>query len=144
MATGRVRSSTSLAAGQGFAPLGIVIYAPDGRSLFVPTSPVTPCSCAGTTPAGARCSKSPYALGSSIPRRSVTPDGRLTVHADRGVKALDAESLRVIRRYPVRGSANAVSPDGRTSRSRPPTGALACSTSPPEGADADRRGGGHA
>ena len=35
-ATGRVRSSTSLAAGQGFAPLGIVIYAPDGRSLFVP------------------------------------------------------------------------------------------------------------
>ena len=37
-ATGRVRSSTSLAAGRGFVPFGIVIYAPDGRSLFVPYS----------------------------------------------------------------------------------------------------------
>ncbi len=37
-ATGRVRSSTSLAAGRGFANFGIVIYAPDGRSLFVPYS----------------------------------------------------------------------------------------------------------
>ena len=35
-ATGRVRSSTSLAAGQGFANFGIVFYAPDGRSLLVP------------------------------------------------------------------------------------------------------------
>jgi WD40 repeat protein len=44
----------------------------------------------------------------------MTPDGRLLVSTDRGVKAIDAETLRVIRRYPVGGTADAVSPDGRT------------------------------
>ena len=73
-ATGRVRSSTSLAAGQGFAPFGIVIYAPDGRSLFVPYSrgpddAMRPSSCVGTTPAGARRSESPSALALSSTRR---------------------------------------------------------------------------
>ena len=64
----------------------------------------------------------------------MTPDGRLLVSTDRGVKALDAETLRVIRRYPVGAALAAVSPDGRTARDRaPPTGALACSTSPLEG-----------
>ena len=43
----------------------------------------------------------------------MTPDGRLLVSTDRGVKAIDAETLRVIRRYPVCCVA-AVSPDGRT------------------------------
>ena len=38
-ATGRVRSSTSLAAGRGFANFGMVFYAPDGRSLLVPYYP---------------------------------------------------------------------------------------------------------
>ena len=54
----------------------------------------------------------------------MTPDGRLLVPADRGVKALDAETLRVIRRYPVRGAAAAVSPDGRTLAIEPPGGGL--------------------
>jgi WD40 repeat protein len=44
----------------------------------------------------------------------MTPDGRLLVSTDRGVKVIDAETLRVIRRYPVGGTADAVSPDGRT------------------------------
>ena len=111
-ATGRVRSSTSLAAGQGF-PLGIVIYAPNGRSLFVPyirggSLFLRRYDARRGTPLG-----KPVRVGiPDIPL--MTPDGRLLVSADRGVKALDAETLRVIRRYPVRGSPTAVSPDGRT------------------------------
>ena len=62
----------------------------------------------------------------------MTPDGRLLVSTDRGVKALDAETLRVIRRYPVSGG-SVLSPDGSTLAIGPPTGALACSTSPLEG-----------
>ena len=54
----------------------------------------------------------------------VTPDGRVLVHSERGVKALDAETLRVIRRYPFRGGAGAVSPDGRTLAIEPPDGGL--------------------
>ena len=135
-ATGRVRSSTSLAAGQGFAPFGIVIYAPDGRSLFVPYSPrCTPCSCVGTTPAGARRSESPSALGlSSTSRRCMTPDGRLLVsHRPGGQGARRGNASRhpplPLPRRRWRPSA----PTGAPSRSGRPTGALACSTSPPEG-----------
>ena len=132
-ATGRVRSSTSLAAGQGFAPLGIVIYAPDGRSLFVPYTRgdslfLRRYDARRGTPLG-----KPVRVGSVDQPPGVTPDGRVLVAADRGVKALDAETLRVIRRYPFRGDPDAVSPDGRTLAIEPPTGALACSTSPPEG-----------
>ncbi len=123
-ATGRVRSSTSLAAGQGFAPLGIVIYAPDGRSLFVPyvrgdSLFLRRYDARRGTPLG-----KPVRVGVVDIPPGVTPDGRLLVHADRGVKALDAESLRVIRRYPVRGSASAVSPDGRTLGIEAPDGGL--------------------
>ena len=85
---------------------------------------VAPCSCVGTTPAGARRSESPYASGSSTQPPGVTPDGRLLVVADRGVKALDAETLRVIRRYPFRGGAGALSPDGRALAIEPPDGGL--------------------
>ena len=132
-ATGRVRSSTSLAAGQGFAPLGIVIYAPDGRSLFVPYTRgdslfLRRYDARRGTPLG-----KPVRVGIVDQPPGVTPDGRLLVHSDRGVKALDAETLRVIRRYPVRGDAAPSAPTGAPSRSSPPTGALACSTSPPEG-----------
>ena len=63
----------------------------------------------------------------------MTPDGRLLVSTDRGVKALDAETLRVIRRYPVGGGGRRQPRRAHRSRSGRPTGALACSTSPPEG-----------
>ena len=43
----------------------------------------------------------------------MTPDGRLVVPADSGVKALDGNTLRVIRRYPVSGG-SILSPDGST------------------------------
>jgi WD40 repeat protein len=111
-ATGRVRSSTSLAAGHGFAPLGIVIYAPDGRTLFVPYSRgdsffLRRYDARRGTPRG-----KPVRVGIAE-EPLMTPGGRLLVTTDRGVKALDAETLRVIRRYPI-GSVDALSPDGRT------------------------------
>ncbi len=123
-ATGRVRSSTSLAAGQGFAPLGIVIYAPDGRSLFVPYTRggslfLRRYDARRGTPLGR-----PVRVGAVDTPPGVTPDGRLLVAADRGVKALDAETLRVIRRYPVRGDPGALGPDGRTLAIEPPDGGL--------------------
>ena len=113
-ATGRVRSSTSLAAGRGFRNFGIVIYAPDGRSLFVPYSRgdslfLRRYDARRGTPLG-----KPLRVGPQLDTPPLmTPDGRLLVSTDRGVKALDAETLRVIRRYPV-GGAGALSPDGRT------------------------------
>ena len=133
-ATGRVRSSTSLAAGQGFEPLGIVIYAPDGRSLFVlyhrgHSLFLRRYDARRGTPLG-----KPVRVGVVEQPPGMTPDGRLLVRSERGVKALDAETLRVIRRYPFRGGAGARQPRRAHPRDRrPPTGALACSTSPPEG-----------
>ena len=63
----------------------------------------------------------------------MTPDGRLLVSTDRGVKALDAETLRVIRRYPVGGGRRPQPRRAHPAISASPTGALACSTSPLEG-----------
>jgi WD40 repeat protein/DNA-binding SARP family transcriptional activator len=125
-ATGRVHSSTSLAAGQEFAPFGIVIYAPDGRSLIVPYSRggsffLRRYDARRGTPLG-----KPVRVATSVPDTPplMSPDGRLLVSTDRGVKALDAETLRVIRRYPVRGEPAALSPDGRTLAIEPPDGGL--------------------
>ena len=141
-ATGRVRSSTSLAAGQGFANFGMVIYAPDGRSLFVPYSRghsffMRRYDARRGTPLGTPVRVSPIPDG-TVPL--MTPDGRLLVLADRGgrglpprdqldqadavVKAIDAVTLRVIRRYPVGGGGTAVSPDGRTLAIGAPDGGL--------------------
>ena len=113
-ATGRVRSSTSLAAGQGFAHFGVVIYAPDGRSLFVPYSRgdslfLRRYDARRGTPLGKPVRVAPQLDTPPL----MTPDGRLLVSTDRGIYAIDAETLRVIRRYPVSGVA-ALSPDGRT------------------------------
>ena len=123
-ATGRVRSSTSLAAGQGFASLGIVIYAPDGRSLFVPHTRggsmfLRRYDARRGTPLG-----KPVRVGIPDTPLGVTPDGRLLVTADRGVKALDTETLRVIRRYPISGSGTAVSLDGRALAIERPDGGV--------------------
>jgi WD40 repeat protein/DNA-binding SARP family transcriptional activator len=123
-ATGRVRSSTSLAAGQGFAPLGIVLYAPDGRSLLVPYSRgdslfLRRYDARRGTPLG-----KPVRVGPQLDTPPLmTPDGRLLVSTDRAVKALDADTLRVIRRYPV-GGVGALSPDGRTLAFGHPGGGL--------------------
>ena len=43
-----------------------------------------------------------------------TPDGRLLVSSDRATYAVDAEALRVVRRYPVGALTNGLSADGST------------------------------
>ena len=43
-----------------------------------------------------------------------TPDGRLLVTSEETTFAIDAETLRAVRRYPVGGSGGAISPDGGT------------------------------
>jgi DNA-binding SARP family transcriptional activator/WD40 repeat protein len=123
-ATGRVRSSTSLAAGQGLAPFGIVTYAPDGRSLFVPYSHgdsmfLRRYDARRGTPLG-----KPVRVGIPLSPPLATPDGRILVTTDRGFNALDAETLRVIRRYHVRAETAVFSPDGRTAAIEPPDGGL--------------------
>ena len=130
-ATGRVRSSTPLggnlaATGQGFANFGMVFYAPDGRSLIVPLfrARLTGASIESGdafflrrydarrgTPLGKPVRVAPQEVDMRAPL--MTPDGRLVVPADSGVKALDADTLRVIRRYPVSGG-SVLSPDGST------------------------------
>ena len=115
-----MRSSTSLAAGQGFAPSGIVVYAPDGRSLIVPynrgpddnDAPVflRRYDARRGTPLGKPVRVAPQSPP-TVPLMS--PDGRLLVTTDRTTYAIDAETLRVIRRYPVT-DVKALSPDGRT------------------------------
>ena len=44
----------------------------------------------------------------------MAPDGRLLVSTTRATYAIDAQTLRVVRRYPVGGGALAISPDGAT------------------------------
>ncbi len=140
-ATGRVRSSTPLggnlaATGQGFANFGMVFYAPDGRSLIVPLfrARLTGASIESGdafflrrydarrgTPLGKPVRVAPQEV--DMRGQFMTPDGRLVVPADSGVKALDADTLRVIRRYPVSGG-SVLSPDGSTLAFGQPDGGL--------------------
>ena len=150
-ATGRVRSSTSLAAGQGFANFGMVIYAPDGRSLFVPYSRghsffMRRYDARRGTPLGTPVRVSPIPDG-TVPL--MTPDGRLLVLADRGggdyrlginwIKRMQSSRRSTRKRFassaatPSAAGGPPSAPTGAPSRSGPPTGAFACSTSPPEG-----------
>ena len=128
-ATGRVRSSTPLggrlaATGQAFANFGIVVYAPDGRSLIVPYSRARLTGASTEfgdafflrrydarrgTPLGKPVRVAPQQPGYPL----MSPDGRLLVSTDRATYARDAETLRVIRRYPV-GGGSVLSPDGST------------------------------
>ena len=63
----------------------------------------------------------------------MSPDGRLLVSTDRATYAIDAETLRVVRRYPV-GAVKGRQPRRAHRRDRGyPTGAFACSISPLEG-----------
>ena len=124
-ATGRVHSSTSLgrypaAAGQGLGYYAAAAYAPDGRSLIVTYTPgdynasapvfVRRYNARRGTPLGKPLRVTPRST-TTVPLMS--PDGRLLVSTDRATYAIDAETLRVIRRYPV-SEVKAVSPDGRT------------------------------
>ena len=147
-ATGRVRSSTSLgrypaAAGQGFAYYSAAAYAPDGRSLIVTytrgdynfSAPVfvRRYDARRGTPLGKPVRVTPRST-TTVPLMS--PDGRLLVSTndrtdDQATYAIDAETLRVIRRYPV-GEVKAVSPDGRTAAISA-TGGISATVPPGDG-----------
>ena len=94
------------------------------------------CSCAATTPAAL----APLGKAVRVASRSVSvtplmsPDGRLLVSSDRATYAIDAETLSLVRRYPVGWRAPRRSaPTAARSRSRTPTAAFACSISPRDG-----------
>ena len=116
-ATARVRSSTSLgrypaATGQGFAYYSAAAYAPDGRSLIVTytrgdhnfSAPVfvRRYDARRGTPLGKPVRVTPRSTTTVPP---MSPDGRLLVSTTTAPRpatyAIDAETLRVIRRYPV-------------------------------------------
>ena len=72
------------------------------------------CSCAGSTSAAARRWGGPYAsAGTGFSHLQMTPDGRV-IYAGDATYAIDAETLRVVRRYPVGGCTSGISPDGAT------------------------------
>jgi DNA-binding SARP family transcriptional activator/WD40 repeat protein len=122
----RVRTSVSLgshpgAPGSAYYPTAV--YAPDGRSLIVSystgdvdfTVPVflRRFDVRSGSPIGPAVPVAPRS--SKIPLRA-TADGRLLVSTATGkaTYAIDAETLRVVDRYPVAAGSTAISPDGRT------------------------------
>ena len=62
-----------------------------------------------------------------------TPDGRLLVASHEAIYAIDTDTLRVVRRYPVGAFSTLSAPTAPRSRSAARTEAFACSTSPPGG-----------
>jgi WD40 repeat protein/DNA-binding SARP family transcriptional activator len=123
--TGRLQQSISLghhpvAAGPGLHYLPSVAYAPGGRSLIVGYSGADDDS---SMPLYMRRFDVPSGTPLGRPVRVVprsgllplsSPDGRLLVTTDTTTYAVDMETLRVVRDYPVGGVTNAISPDGST------------------------------
>jgi WD40 repeat protein/DNA-binding SARP family transcriptional activator len=124
--TAQVRSEASLgrhpaAREPGLQYFETAAYAPDGRSLVVTYS-------GGTANRSLPLFMRRYDAGSAAPlgkavrvaSRSVStnplmsPDGRLLASSDRETYAIDAETLRVVRRYPLRVRSTGISPDGST------------------------------
>jgi len=125
--TAQLRASTSLgrhpaAPGPGLQYFPTANYAPDGRNLVVTYS-------GGDTNRSLPLFMRLYDAGSAAPLgkpvrvagRSVSTlpkmsaDGRLLASSDRATYAIDAETLSVVRRYPVgASSSSAISPDGGT------------------------------
>ncbi|MEK6328623.1 MAG: BTAD domain-containing putative transcriptional regulator [Actinomycetota bacterium] len=122
--TARVRSSISLGRHPAGANLGIfptVNYGPDGRSLIVGYSGSFGDRTTGVfmrrfdardaTPLGRAVRVAPRSTGVA-PLSS--PDGRLLLSSDKATYAVDAETLRVARRYPVGALTAGLSADGST------------------------------
>jgi WD40 repeat protein/DNA-binding SARP family transcriptional activator len=124
--TAQVRSETWLghhpaAPGRGLQYFETAAYAPDGRSLVVTYS-------GGDVNRSLPLFMRRYDADSAAPlgkpvrvaNRSVStnpamsPDGRLFASSDRATYAIDAETLRVVRRYPFGAFSSGISPDGGT------------------------------
>jgi WD40 repeat protein/DNA-binding SARP family transcriptional activator len=122
--TADVRGSAALgrhpaAPGPGLQYFETAAYAPDGRSLVVTYS-------GGDVnrelPLFLRrydaASAAPLGRAVRVANRSVSttpvmsPDGRLFASSDRATYAIDAETLRVVRRYPFGAFSSGISPDG--------------------------------
>jgi WD40 repeat protein len=122
--TARVRSSISLGrhpAGAGLGFFETANYSPDGRSLIVTYSGGDIERTTGTfmrrfdaregTPQGRAVRVAPRST-STAPMSS--PGGRLLFSSDKATYAVDAETLRVDRRYPVGALTAGISADGST------------------------------
>ena len=122
--TARVRSSAPLRhhpAGAGLGFFETANYDPDGRALIVTYSggDIDRTTGVWMRRFDARDAK-PLGRAVRVAARSTstaplsTPDGRLLVSSDRATYAVDAETLRVVRRYPVGALTNGMSADGST------------------------------
>ncbi len=120
----RVRTSISLGPYPADPDLGYyptAVYAPDGRSLVVSysTGDIDPSAPVFLRRFDAR-SGTPMGPAVRVAPRSTkiglisTADGRLLVSTEEATYAIDAATLRVVRRYPVGASSTGISPDGRT------------------------------
>jgi DNA-binding SARP family transcriptional activator/WD40 repeat protein len=133
-ATARVRASASLGHHPAGASLGFfsaVSYGPNGRSLIVTYTGGDLDRTSGVfmrrfdahdaTPLGSAVRVAPRST--STPP-TLSPDGRLVVSSDKATYAVDAESLRVTRRYPVGALTAGMSADGSTLAAEDPDGSL--------------------
>ncbi|MGH2953912.1 MAG: BTAD domain-containing putative transcriptional regulator, partial [Solirubrobacterales bacterium] len=132
--TARVRGSVALdqhPAGAGVGFFETANYDPDGRSLIVTYSGgdidrktdvfMRRFDAREATPLGKAVRVAPRST-STQPMSS--PDGRLLVASDRATYAVDAETLRVARRYRVGALTAGISADGRTLAAEDPDGSL--------------------
>jgi DNA-binding SARP family transcriptional activator/WD40 repeat protein len=132
--TARVRSSISLGRQPAGANLGAFVtvnYGPDGRSLIVTYSGGFFRRMTGVfmrrfdardgTPLGGAVRVAARAT-STAPMSS--PDGRLVFSSDKATYAVDAETLRVVRRYRVGALSAGISADGGTLAVEDPDGSL--------------------
>ncbi len=125
-ATAQPRASTSIgthpaAPGPGLQYFPAANYAPDGRSVVVTYS-------GGDVNRLLPLFMRRYDAGSAEPlgkavevasrsvsiRPLMSPDGRLLVSTDRASYAIDAQTLRLVRRYPMDVDSSAISADGDT------------------------------
>ena len=132
--TARVRRSISLGRHPAGAGLGLYVavkYGPDGRSLIVTYSGGDLKRTTGlfmrrfdsrdATPLGRAVRVAPR---STTQGPISSPDGRLVVSTDRATYAVDAGTLRVVRRYRVGALTAGISADGRTLAVEDPDGSL--------------------
>ena len=133
--TGRLRESIPLghhplASGPGVHYFPAVAFAPDGQRLIVAYSGadddasmplfMRTFDADSGAPRGRAVRVAPR---STLPPLSA-PHGRLLLSSNQATYAVDAETLRVLRHYPVGARTNAISPDGNTMAIEATGGAL--------------------